>query len=205
MKIHNALPCLFGLGLAVAVSAPANAADLAVRGSIAPQSCTLNIVDGGDLSLGDIDVHTLSESGSTQLSKKIVSAEVNCDYNTKFGFSFADQVDSSTNNSEFYLVSNDEDATRLGWYEAAVRNASMDGVGAVAWRVTKSGQYIDKKSTVSSRDEGHLMIIRNSKTDIAKAARFDLEITPHLVAASEFDKANFTSLRGGMTVELEYR
>lgn len=203
MRIHNALPCLFSLGLATALIAPAGAADLSVKGSIAPQACTLNIVQGADLSLGEIDILSLPESNGKELPMQTVSMEVNCDHRSSFGLSFADLTDSEkSDNPEFYLVSNDD--TKLGWFGARIANIVVDGKSAVS-RPIYMNKLGGKEATyiVKSRKEGYLMVFEGGRA--AKSTSFNMNITPNLVAGSQFDKANVTSLRGGMTIELAYR
>ncbi len=205
MRIHNALPCLFSLGLATALIAPAGAADLSVKGSIAPQACTLNIVQGADLSLGEIDILSLPENNGKELPMQTVSMEVNCDYRSSFGLSFADLTDSEkSDNPEFYLVSNDDKETKLGWFRANIANIVVDGKSAVA-RPTYINKLGDKLATYSvrSRKEGYLMVFEGGRA--ANSTSFNMKITPNLVAGSQFDKENVTSLRGGMTIELAYR
>jgi len=68
----------------------AESADLAVRGTIRPSACNVELSDGGQLDLGTISATTLSETAGTRVAQRSMTMTVNCDAATMFGISTTD-------------------------------------------------------------------------------------------------------------------
>jgi len=68
----------------------AESADLAVKGTIRPSACNVELSGGGQLDLGTISATTLSETAGTRVAQRSMTMTVNCDAATRFGISTAD-------------------------------------------------------------------------------------------------------------------
>ncbi|WP_019449053.1 DUF1120 domain-containing protein [Cupriavidus sp. BIS7] len=68
----------------------AESADLAVRGTIRPSACNVELSGGGQLDLGTISATTLSETAGTQVANSSMTMTVSCDAATRFGISTTD-------------------------------------------------------------------------------------------------------------------
>jgi len=91
MTTHTLKALLLTTLVAASSSAfAAESADLAVRGTIRPSACNVELSGGGVLDLGTISATTLSETEGTRVAQRSMTMTVNCDAATMFGISTTD-------------------------------------------------------------------------------------------------------------------
>lgn len=120
----------------------AETADLAVRGTIRPSACAVNLSGNGVVDLGTISAQTLNKSSATALPSKDFSVSITCDAPTAIGIIVTDDRAGTANTSAATAISamnyhmmglGQVNDTTIGAYKLRVEEsapASADGTAA---------------------------------------------------------------------------
>lgn len=201
------------------LSAPA--ADLNVKGYIAPTSCSFTITNSV-IDYGRIDPNTLSPTSYTKLAKKSTPYAIRCGSTAqaKIGVKVVDnrsgtriaglmtsQFGSSYRDNYNYGLGASAKGQKVGGYVVHLRNSIADG--KPAYVITDEG-YGGTWDPRSSEALGHTANISSWRTGAAfTPAQVNtltgiLEVQAVINKTSELDLSNQVNLDGQATLELRY-
>ena len=205
--------------LLVALGVNANAADLLVKGTIVPASCTLSLHNGGVVDFGRIRAAELSANAYTRLQPRGVPFTVNCDGGTRVGVKTLDNRSSSKVPGilQTALGPGYTDAYNYGLGTTAVGQR----IGGYALSVTDSVADFPLVNTIVSTNNGLSWTRGNGAlgqyqnimswsgffaTHPASVQRVSgtLEVQPVINKTSELDVTQELYLDGLATLELRY-
>ncbi|MGF6093464.1 DUF1120 domain-containing protein [Pseudomonas sp. 18175] len=207
--------------LVAAVSLNVQAADLKVKGYIAPASCSFTI-GNSVIDYGRIDPNTLSPTNYTKLAKKSTPYAIRCGSNAtaKIGVKVVDNRSSTRiaglmtsqfgsgyrDNYNFGLGATAK-GQKIGGYVVHLRNSVADG--KPAYVITDEG-YGGTWDPRSSDSLGHTANISSWRTGAAitpapvNTVTGNLEVQAVINKTAELDMSNQVSLDGQATLELRY-
>ena len=199
----------------------AQAADLKVKGYIAPASCSFTIANSV-IDYGRIDPNTLSPTSYTKLAKKSTPYAIRCGSNAtaKIGVKVVDNRSSSRiaglmtsqfgsgyrDNYNFGLGATTK-GQKIGGYVVHLRNSVADG--KPAYLITDEG-YGGTWDPRSSESLGHTANISSWRTGAAftpaqlNTVTGNLEVQAVINKTAELDMSNQVNLDGQATLELRY-
>ncbi|TFY87063.1 DUF1120 domain-containing protein [Pseudomonas kairouanensis] len=207
--------------LLAAVSLSAQAADLKVKGYIAPASCSFTI-GNAVIDYGRIDPNTLSPTSYTKLAKKSTPYAIRCGSNAKakIGVKVVDNRSSTRipglMTSQFgtgyrdnynYGLGATAKGQKIGGYVVHLRNSLADGKPAYVITDEGYGGTWDPRSTEAL---GHTANISTWRTGSAvtpaqvNTVTGNLEVQAVINKTAELDMSNQVNLDGQATLELRY-
>ena len=207
--------CLASLGF------HAQAADLSVKGTIAPVSCSFTITNSV-FDYGRIDPNSLSPTRYTQLAKKTTPYSIKCASNVKTTVAIraSDNRASSRipgmmlslfgcNYKDIYIfgLGATSQGQKIGGYLIHLRNSVADGVAVGIVGSENNGGYWHTNSTQAVGHTSNLTAWRagNVYAPIKlNTVAGQIEVLPVINKTSELNMSNQINLDGQATLELRY-
>lgn len=207
--------------LLATVSFSAQAADLKVKGYIAPASCSFTI-SNSVIDYGRIDTSSLSPTNYTKLAKKSTPYAIRCGSHAiaKVGIKVVDnrsstripglmtaQFGSGYRDNYNYGLGTTTKGQKIGGYVVHLRNSVADG--KPAYVITDEG-YGGTWDPRSSESLGHTANISSWRTGAAitpahvNTVTGNLEVQAVINKTTELDLSNQVNLDGQATLELRY-
>ncbi|MFL1419518.1 DUF1120 domain-containing protein [Pseudomonas fildesensis] len=212
---------VWGGAFLAAASLSSQAADLSVKGYIAPASCSFTIVNSV-IDYGRIDPGTLSPTSYTKLTKKSTPYAIRCGSTAKakIGIKVVDnragtriaglmtsQFGSGYRDNYNYGLGATAKGQKIGGYVVHLRNSVADG--KAAYVITDEG-YGGTWDPRSSEALGHTANTSSWRTGAAftpgqvNTVTGNLEVQAVINKTSELDLNNQVNLDGQATLELRY-
>lgn len=219
--MRNKIPAVTFSVLAVFFCLSAQAADLNVKGYIAPASCSFTITNSV-IDYGRIDPNTLSPTSYTKLGRKSTPSAIRCGSpaHAKIGVKVVDnrsgsriaglmtsQFGSGYRDNYNYGLGATAKGQKIGGYVVHLRNSVADG--KPAYVITDEG-YGGTWDPRSSEALGHTANISSWRTGAAftpaqvNTVTGNLEVQAVINKTAELDLSNQVNLDGQATLELRY-
>ncbi|CAD5203997.1 DUF1120 domain-containing protein [Pseudomonas sp. FEN] len=205
--------------LLVALGFNANAADLLVRGTIVPASCTLSLQNGGIVDYGKIRAAELSANAYTRLQPRGVPFSVNCDGGTRVGVKTLDNRSGSKvpgilqaaigpgyNDVYNYGLGTTADGKRIGGYSLSVKDSVADFPLVNTIVSTNNGLSWNRGNGALGQYQNIMSWSGFFATHPASVQRVSgtLEVQAVINKTSELDVTQEINLDGLATLELRY-
>lgn len=214
--------CLLSAGLLLSLTGlHAQAADLSVKGTIAPVSCSFTITHSV-FDYGRIDPGSLSQTRYTQLAKKTTPYAIKCAGNVKTTVAIRalDNRASSripglmlgvmgNNYKDLYNfgLGTTSQGQKIGGYVLHLRNSIADGVAVGIVGSESNGAYWHTNSTQAVGHTSNLTAWRAGNTYAPiklNTVAGQIEVWPVINKTSELSMSNQINLDGQATLELRY-
>ncbi|NWA27229.1 DUF1120 domain-containing protein [Pseudomonas gingeri] len=197
----------------------ANAADLLVKGTIVPSSCTLSLHNGGVVDFGKIRAADLGLNAYTALQPRGVPYTVNCDGGTRVGVKALDNRSSSKvpgilqsalgpdySDVYNYGLGTTVDGRRIGGYALSVKDSVADFPLVNTIVSTNNGLNWNRGNGALGQYQNILSWSGFTATHPASVQRVSgtLEVKAVINRVSELDVTQDIYLDGLATLELRY-
>ncbi len=217
--MHQFLNKLLPVAL-LAITAPAamaqSSGDVAIGGTLVPGSCTLTLVNGGVLDLGQIPTSTLPESGYSANMDRTMSASVGCSGATRVMFTISDnRIATLPDPSQKFRMGLGLTSTGkpIGYYNVWWSSATRDGFAATviysdngtSWSNDFSTQW--GKSNIASPSIPYRAIGNGTFADgpiALNTATFEMTVRTKLLGRNDLQLTSDASIDGSSTIEIVY-